>query len=97
PTENIQNRHQIKPALSGQHASGITHPDLIGPLHAEVLDPVGCDRSAMATVGRSDSILGALPSKEALLAHDAGDAIAPSGTAQRMSQTWAAIVSTAPN
>ena len=84
-TKDIQNRDQIEPALRGEHAGGITHPDSIALLHIEVLNTVGCDGAAMATVGRSDSILGSLSSKEVLLAHEAGDPISPSGTAQRMS------------
>ena len=66
-------------------------PNLVGPFDGETLKPVGRDRSAVAAVGGSDSILGALPGEEALLAHEAGDAVAPSRAAQRMSQPRAAV------
>lgn len=31
PRINIQQRHDIQPALAGQHRSGIGHPNLVGP------------------------------------------------------------------
>jgi hypothetical protein len=85
PGAEVQDGDEVQPALAGKDAGGIGDPDLIRSSDGEVLQAVGRDWSAVATVGRSDSILGSLPSKEAFLAHQACNAIAPSGTAQRMS------------
>jgi hypothetical protein len=49
------------------------------------------DGSAVAAVGGGWSIFGALPGKDSLQAHQTSNAIAPSRTAQRMSQSRAAV------
>jgi hypothetical protein len=82
----IQDRSQIQPALAGEHASGISDPDLIGPLHSEASEAVRRNGSAVTTVGCGGSILGTLSGEEPLLAHEAGNAVAPSWATQRMSQ-----------
>ena len=91
PAVEIEDRDQIEPALSGEHAGGIAHPDLITALHTQALDTVGRDGSAVAAVSDGSSILGALSSEDPLQAHKASNAIAPSRTAQRMSQARAAV------
>ena len=83
---DVQDGNQIEPALAGEDAGGIGDPDLVGTLHFEVLEAVGCDGAAVAAVGGGVAILGALPGKEALGTHEPGDAIAPSWTTQRMGQ-----------
>ena len=35
PAKDIQDRDQIQPALSGEHAGGIADPDLVGASHNE--------------------------------------------------------------
>lgn len=49
------------------------------------------DGSAVAAISDGRSILGALSSEDPLQAHKAGNAVAPSRTTQRMSQSWAAV------
>jgi hypothetical protein len=90
-TKEIEHRDQIEPALTGEDASGVAHPDLIATLDAEVAEAIGRDRSAVTTVGRLHPILRALASKEPLRAHEPRDTIAPSRTTQDPSQPWAAI------
>ena len=79
PGEDIQDGNQIQPALTGEDAGGVGHPDLVRALNVEHCRPVRRDRSAVAAVGRSDSIFGSLPRKDSLQAHEPGDAIASSG------------------
>jgi len=45
----------------------------------------------VAAISDGRSILGALSSEDPLQAHKAGNAVAPSRTTQRMSQSWAAV------
>ncbi len=77
----------MKPALAGKHAGGIGGPDLIETSDHEVSHAVSCDRSTMAAVGGGVAILGALPGKEAFLAHEPGDAVTPSWTTAGQSRT----------
>ena len=93
--KDIQDGDQIEPALAGEHAGGITDPDLIGASNGEVLEAVGSKRSAVATLRGPGSILGALSGKDPLLAHEAGNAVASSRTTQRMSQPRTAVGLTA--
>jgi hypothetical protein len=93
--EQIQNRDQIQPALTGEHASGIGGPDLIKPLHGETSKVVRGDGSAVAAVSGSGTILRALPGEEPFQAHKPSDAVAPSWTTKGMSQPRAAIGLTA--
>ena len=53
PGEQIQDRDQIQPALTGEHASGIGGPDLIEPLHGETSQSVRGNGSAVAAVSGS--------------------------------------------
>ena len=91
PAADIQDRDQIEPTLAGQDAGGIGDPDLIRPLHGEARETVGRDRSAVAAVGGGVAILGALPRKEAFLAHETGDAVTPSGATERTGESRTAI------
>jgi hypothetical protein len=91
PGADVQDGNQIQPALAGEDAGGIGGPDLIGPAHRELLDSVGRDRSAVTALGRSGSILRALASEDALQTHEAGNAVAPAGTAQSVRQSWTAV------
>ena len=91
PGVNIQDSDQVQPALSGQDAGGVGDPNLVWALYGEVLQSVGRDRSTVAAVGGGGTILGALSGKNPLLTHQPRNAVAPSGTAQRMSQSWTAI------
>ena len=95
PRADIKHRDQIEPALAGKHSSGIGHPDLIRTLHGKARKPVGCNRSVMAAVGGRHAIFRALPCKEALRMHEAGDAVAPPRTAEGMRQTRTAVGLTA--
>src|SRR5438876_10083358 len=89
--EQIQNRNEIQPSLSCEHASGIGGPYLIKPLHGETSQPVRSNGSAVAAVSGSGSILRALPSVESLLAHEPSDAVASSWTTQGMSDSMATV------
>src|SRR6266403_2171976 len=88
PGEDIEDRDEIQPALSGEEGSGIADPDLIGASNCEVLQSVG---STMATVGGGRSIFGALPGKDPLQAHKTGNTVAPSRTAQCVSKPRATV------
>ena len=92
--QDVQDGDQIEPALAGEDAGGIGHPDLIGALHLETWEAIGRDRPTVAAVGRGVSILGALPGKEALGTHEPGDAIASPRTTQRMRQPRTAVGAT---
>src|SRR5947208_6444463 len=81
----------MQPTLTGQHCGGIADPDLIGASNSEVVQSVRRDGSAVAAISDGRSILGALSSEDPLQAHKAGNAVAPSRTTQRMSQSWAAV------
>src|SRR5206468_11898959 len=81
----------MQPTLTGQHCGGIADPDLIGAWNSEVVQSVRRDGSAAAAISDGRSILGALSSEDPLQAHKAGNAVAPSRTTQRMSQSWAAV------
>ena len=91
PGADIQDRDEIEPALGGEDAGGVGHPDLIGLAHGEVLEAVGRDRSAMAAVGRPGTILGALAGEDPLLTHETGNAITPAWATQGPRQAWAAV------
>ena len=91
PGEEIQDRDQIQPALSSEHCGGIADPTLIGASNNEVVQSVRRNGSTMATVGGGCSIFGALPREHPLQTHEPGNAIAPSRTAQRMSQARTAV------
>ena len=91
PGEDIKDRDYIQPTLSGQHGGGIADPDLIGASNNEVVQSVRRDGSAVAAVGGGRSILRALSREDPLQTHEPGNAIAPSRTAQRMSQARAAV------
>src|SRR6266576_3459052 len=80
--EEIQDRDQIQPTLAGEDAGRIGGPNLIGSLEDEALDAIWRDGSTVAAVGSGSSIFGTLPGEEALLAHEAGNAVATSRTAQ---------------
>ncbi len=82
PAADIQDRDQIEPALSGEDAGGIGHPDLVRMLDPEAWEAVGRDGTAMTAVGRGMAILGRCPGKEAFGTHETGDAIAPAWTTQ---------------
>ena len=88
---DIQDGDEIEPALASQDTGCISDPGLVGTADGEVWQSVGGDRAAVLAVGRARPILGALPGEEPLLAHEAGDAIAPTGAAQRLSQPRTAI------
>ncbi len=85
PSEDIQDRDKIQPALSSEDCGGIADPDLIGASNGEVPQSVRRDGSAVTTVGGGRSIFGALPGEDPLQAHEPGNAVAPSRTTQRMS------------
>ena len=53
PGEDIQDRDQIQPALTGEDCGGIADPDLIGASNDEVVQSVRRDGSTMAAVGGS--------------------------------------------
>ena len=91
PAAKVQHGDQIEPALASQDARGIGDPDLVRTLDPEAWETMGCDRPAMANVGGGVAILGALPGKEAFLAHDAGDAVTPSWTTEHSRQARTAI------
>ena len=88
---DIEDGNEIEPALSGKDAGGVSDPSLIGALDGEVWEPVGGDRSAVLAVGCPGSIFGTLPRENPLRAHKPGDAVAPAGAAERLSQARAAI------
>jgi hypothetical protein len=90
-TKDIQDGNEIEPALAGEHAGGITDPELVGSSDEKASHPVGRDRSAVATIGRGMSILGALPGKDALLAHEPGNAVASSWTTEHTGQARTAV------
>jgi len=52
----VQNSDEVQPALARKDAGSIGDPDLIRLSDGDVLQAVGRDWSAMATVGRSDTI-----------------------------------------
>src|SRR5436189_1845092 len=81
----------MQPTLTAQHCGGIADPDLIGASNNEVVQSVRREGSAVAAVGGGRSILRALAREDPLQAHQTSNAIAPSRTAQRMSQAWAAV------
>ena len=91
PGEDIQDGDKIQPTLSGEDASRVGGPDLVGAFERESSNAVRRDGSAVAAVGRGPSIFGTLPSEDALRAHETGNTVAPSRTAQRTSQPRAAI------
>ena len=91
PSIDIQDRDEIEPALAGEDAGGIGDPSLIGPVDSEGWEPVRCDRSAMVAVGRLRPVLGALPGEDPFRAHEPGNAIAPTGATQSLSQSRTAI------
>src|SRR5574338_398594 len=91
PAAQIQDCDQIQPALAGEDARGIGHPDLIGATHPEALESVRRDRSAMAAVSCGVTILRALPRKEALGTHQSGDPVASSWTTEHLRQARTAI------
>src|SRR6266576_4562107 len=91
PGEDIEDRDEIQPALSGEDGSGIADPDLIGASNCEVLQSVRSNGSTMATVGGGRSIFGALPGKDSLQAHKTGNTVAPSRTAQCVSKPRATV------
>src|SRR6266550_7971990 len=81
----------MQPTLTGQHCGGIADPDLIGASNNEVVQSVRRDGSAVAAVGGDRTIVRALSREDPLQTHEPGNAIAPSRTAQRMSQARAAV------
>ena len=81
----------MEPALAGEDAGGIGHPDLVGTTDSEALETVRRDRSSVTAVGGGVTILGALPGKEAFGAHEPGDAIASAGTTEDTGQARTAI------
>ena len=82
PGADIQDGDQIQPALAGQDASGIGHPNLVGTLHGKTWEAVRCDGSAVTTVGRGHAIPGALTGEESLAPHEPGNAVTPARTTQ---------------
>src|SRR5664279_1680471 len=88
---DIEDGNQIQPALAGEDAGRVGHPNLIGPTHSEVLEAIGCDRSAVAAVGCAHAVFGALPGEEPLSPHEPGNAVAPTGRTQGMGQPWTAV------
>jgi hypothetical protein len=87
----VQDGDEVKPALGGQDASGIGHPDMIGTADGKVLEAIRRDRAAMSAIGRPRPVLGALPGEEPLLTHESSDAIAPAGATQSLRQPRTAI------
>ena len=95
PAKDIQDGDQIKPALAGQYAGGIGRPDLVKLLHGKIAHTIRRDRSTVAAVGRGGAILRALPSEDALLAHEPSNAVTPSRTTKHMSESRTTVGLTA--
>jgi hypothetical protein len=91
PAIDIQDCDQVQPALSSEDTGDISDPDLVRPSHNQSTHSVGSDRSTVTTVCRERTIFGSLTSKDSLLAHEPGDAITPSWTAQHLSQARTTI------
>jgi hypothetical protein len=90
-SEEIDYGNEIQPALASEDASRISGPDLIGAPNAKMSQTVRRNRSTVTTVGGRGTVLGTLSRKDPLLAHEPGDAIAPSRTAEGTSQPWTTI------
>src|SRR5437762_13247226 len=90
--EQIQDRNQIQPALSCEHASGMGGPYLIKSLHGETSEPIRGNGSAVAAVSGSGSLLRALPSVESVLADEPDDAVQYSWNTSGMIDARATVV-----
>src|SRR5207248_9816821 len=58
--EQIQYSNQVEPALSGEDASSIGNPDLIGAPNAKTTDAVRRNRSTVTALGRGMPLFAAL-------------------------------------
>src|SRR6266446_6929932 len=67
--EQIQYSNQVEPALSGEDASSIGNPDLIGAPNVKMSDAVRRNRSTVTALGRGRSIFGALSREDPLHSH----------------------------
>jgi hypothetical protein len=94
-SEDIQDRNQIQPSLTGENAGRVGRPNLVRAFDDEAFKTVRRDRSAVAAVGRGDAILRALPSEDALLAHEPSNAVTPSRTTKHMSESRTTVGLTA--
>ena len=67
--KDIEDSDEIEPALSGEDASSIGNPDLIGAPNVKMSDAVRRNRSTVTALGRGRSIFGALSREDPLHSH----------------------------
>ncbi len=82
---------RYSPTLASEDASGISGPDLIGSPNAKMSEAVRRNRAAVTAVRGGGTVLGTLASEDPLLAHEAGDSVAPSRATEGTSQPWTTV------
>ncbi len=71
PGVNVEQRHNVEPALAGQNASRIRYPNLVGLGERDLRQVIRRDQIGVATVGRRHAIFGARPRPDLLQAYQA--------------------------
>src|SRR5215471_3244091 len=78
PAVEVQDGRDINPALMGEHVSDVGRPELVGRSRCRRLgQAIGRNRLVVMAVGGQDAVASFVPTHQALLAHQPGDAVAP--------------------